>query len=436
MYRWYAVKDKKPFFILAGNGPYNNRGCEAIVRGTLEILRHYFDDPQFMAVSHYDSSLQFEQQKRSELDEAINHKRAIRSSKRFEPFSVWFLQTSLRFLYPKGNGYFFYQKMLPYLKEAVAVLSIGGDNYSLDYGKPTAVIDLDNLVLAKKKPIIIWGASVGPFDRIPQYEKYMGEHLKKITAIFARETATIEYLAKIGVTENVYRMADPAFLLKPVRPPKERFDRDIPKEAIGLNLSPLMAGFATSGNLKEWIDRAIMIIRHISDQIKRPLFLIYHVTVARSNDYEFLKNVLALAGERKGMIQLIPDGLNASELKWVIGKLSAFAGARTHATIAAISSSVPTLSFAYSIKAKGINKDIFGHENYCLDPYQLSPEIIVEKLGELIQNAEEIKKKITLVLPEVKNLAMRGGRHLKEIIDGNIDKLLIAEESAILSRKC
>jgi colanic acid/amylovoran biosynthesis protein len=55
--------------------------------------------------------------------------------------------------------------MLPYLDDAAAVLSVGGDNYSLDYGVPKLFTDLDDIVLEKKKPLAIWGASVGPFQR-------------------------------------------------------------------------------------------------------------------------------------------------------------------------------------------------------------------------------------------------------------------------------
>ena len=65
------LKKQQPLFILAGNGPYDNRGCEAIVRGTVEILRHYFDDPRIIAISNYQSTMQFEQQKLSEVEKPI-----------------------------------------------------------------------------------------------------------------------------------------------------------------------------------------------------------------------------------------------------------------------------------------------------------------------------------------------------------------------------
>jgi colanic acid/amylovoran biosynthesis protein len=60
--------------------------------------------------------------------------------------------------------------------------------------------------------------------------------------------------------------------------------------------------------------------------------------------------------------------------------MSFFAGARTHATLASISTYVPTLSFAYSLKAVGINRDIFGHESYCLSPNDLNPSVVIKKI--------------------------------------------------------
>lgn len=55
------------------------------------------------------------------------------------------------------------------------------------------------------------------------------------------------------------------------------------------------------------------------------------------------------------------------ELKGFISRCRLFVGARTHATIAAYSTCVPTLVAGYSVKARGIAKDLFGsEENYVL----------------------------------------------------------------------
>ena len=50
----------------------------------------------------------------------------------------------------------------------------------------------------------------------------------------------------------------------------------------------------------------------------------------------------------------------ASEYKGLISNCFVFIGARTHSTIASRSSYVPTVAIAYSVKAYGILKDIFG----------------------------------------------------------------------------
>ena len=64
---------------------------------------------------------------------------------------------------------------------------------------------------------------------------------------------------------------------------------------------------------------------------------------------------------------------NAMSLKYIISQCCMFIGARTHSTIAAYSTCVPTLVLGYSIKAKGIAKDLFGnYENYVLPTQELS----------------------------------------------------------------
>ena len=207
--------EKKQLFILAGNGPYENRGCEAIVRGTVKILRHYYDNPSFVCISHFQNENKFEKQCIEEKDTAIIHKKTnIYQKYTFEGAFRKVLRIT------KSNRYkdFVYKDMLPYLKDVEAILSIGGDNYSLDYGIPKLFTDLDDIALENGINLAIWGASIGPFDKNPEYEKYIINHFSEVTSIFARESATIKYLDKKGITDNVYSIADPAFLMDSIKP--------------------------------------------------------------------------------------------------------------------------------------------------------------------------------------------------------------------------
>ena len=55
----------------------------------------------------------------------------------------------------------------------------------------------------------------------------------------------------------------------------------------------------------------------------------------------------------------IVDDCNCMQLKYDISKCRFFVGARTHATIAAYSTCVPTLVVGYSVKSRGIARDLF-----------------------------------------------------------------------------
>lgn len=409
------MTEKSPLFILAGNGPYDNRGCEAIVRGTVKILRHYYENPSFLCISHFRNDKQFKKQRAEEFDSSITHNQTNL------PKEIWTTQGLLNkireFVSPETTKKdYMYKAMLPYIWDAKSVLSIGGDNYSLDYSIPKRFTDLDDIVIEKGKPMIIWGASVGPFSKNPDYEKYMIKHLRNITAIFARESATIEYLNEKGVIDNVYRVADPAFLMDPIKPKENELE--IEERSIGINLSPLLSRYVTGGNIGEWTEIAAKLISRISESTSRKIYLIPHVTNPDNfeNDHAFLKNVVIKANCEKNSIFLIPPIYNAAETKWIIGQMEIFVGARTHSTIAALSSYVPTLCFAYSIKAQGINKDIFGDESYCLNPKELKPETIIEKIQYMSDNSSIIKKNLRTKIPGIQEMALLAGKYLQEVI--------------------
>jgi polysaccharide pyruvyl transferase WcaK-like protein len=403
-----------PLFILAGNGPYKNRGCEAIVRGTVKILRNNFQNPAFVSVSVLQKT-ELEQQVNGETDPAITHKKLndeMYAKKRS------FIQRIISLPFAAQEKYLLCNEMMPFIDGAAAVLSVGGDNYSLDYGIPRIFTDLDDVVLEKKRPLILWGASVGPFFKLPDYEQYMKRHLKKVTAIFARESVTQEYLSKLGITELVYPVADPAFLMESQEPNKEHQPLKIQEGAIGLNLSPRMAKYVTGGDESRWERVAADIVSKIEIKTGRPIYLVPHVTIPGSDDFTFMEKVLQRTDvHTRSRITLVPPWYTAAETKWILSKMSLFAGARTHATIAALSSNIPTLSFGYSIKAKGINRDIFGHDEYCLNPDQLTPESVIQRIESLLENRSSVKNELIRKIPLVQDSAMMAGTYLTEILN-------------------
>ena len=70
-----------------------------------------------------------------------------------------------------------------------------------------------------------------------------------------------------------------------------------------------------------------------------------------------------------------------------------FIGARTHATIAAYSTLIPTMVLGYSVKSRGIAKDIFGEEKLVLNLKDISDSSkLIEKFQEMVLDEQELKK--------------------------------------------
>jgi colanic acid/amylovoran biosynthesis protein len=400
---------------LGGNGPYINRGCEAIVRGTMAILRHEFGDNIRVTVGTFERPDIVSDQAAHETDMQIAHV-ALRSARPVSRWSpAWFWKQITRRLGCQRGDYGMLDEICG---EATCALEIGGDNYTLDYGRPYLFIRLDEYLHRHGVPVVLWGASVGPFESDVRFAPGMFTHLRSLEGIIVRESESHQYLEQHGVKDNLHRMSDPAFMMEPGEPAVKPAGCRVLAQAIGLNLSPLMARYVTGGDLNAWTKLAAGIVRSIIRETHRDVLLIPHVTWQHTDDRAFLGSVAnACAESRPESVSCLDGNYSAAEIKWVISRCAAFVGARTHSTIAAISSSVPTLSLAYSRKARGLNQDIFGSQEYCLQPAEISPEAVSCRLAALLANRDAIVDRLGKLLPGIRAQALQGGTILRRIIE-------------------
>ncbi len=111
------------------------------------------------------------------------------------------------------------------------------------------------------------------------------------------------------------------------------------------------------------------------------------------------------------------DDYSCSDLKGFISHCRFFLGARTHATIAAYSTEVPTIAIGYSMKAKGIAKDIFGTFDQYVAPVQnfVREDELIKSFQWLLQNEQHIKQHYQKTMPDYKTNALLAAEFLKEI---------------------
>lgn len=169
--------------------------------------------------------------------------------------------------------------------------------------------------------------------------------------IVARESFSFAALKKVN--PNTVLCCDPAFQLNRVdRPLPSRFAE---KNTVGINLSPLIIG--CEGNDGITLKNYIALVEYILSQTDMNIALIPHVVISGNDDRQAMQAIYDRFSD-SGRICMVGD-CNCEELKGYIARCRFLITARTHASIAAYSTCVPTLVVGYSVKARGIAKDIF-----------------------------------------------------------------------------
>jgi polysaccharide pyruvyl transferase WcaK-like protein len=222
-----------------------------------------------------------------------------------------------------------------------------------------------------------------------------GADMKQYTYISARESMTYEMLRKAGLT-NIGLAPDAAFTLETERLPLP--DGFVEGNTIGINLSPLVVRKETADGVV--MENFVRLVQYILENTDCSVALIPHVVWQGSDDRTVLKELYQKIG-RPDRVVLIGDH-NCMQLKGFIARCRFFVGARTHATIAAYSSGVPTLGLGYSVKSRGIAKDLFGTDEHYVIPVQTldHPEAMTTAFCRLWAQEQEIRTRLHEIMTD------------------------------------
>ncbi|MDO4293860.1 MAG: polysaccharide pyruvyl transferase family protein [Eubacteriales bacterium] len=379
--------DKIVLYMHAGSG---NHGCEAIVNS----LCHLLPAPAILMTNRAAEDRAYSLK---ELCSGIAEEKSVEQNPLIH---AWYYakkkllhdpESAMRYRYRAVCG-----KNLHRLN-----ISIGGDNYCYDNM-------LDRLMLSNRMfhrqgaKTVLFGCSVEP--ELLKNPEILSD-MRLYDAIIARESLTFEALQEAGVRENVYLHPDPAFLLETKHCPlPEGWEEG---RMLGLNISPMILENEKKAGITVENYRAL--IRHILDTTGLRVALIPHV-VWDSNDDRRPIEVLYEAFRDTGRVIRLDDA-SAPVLKGYIGRCRLFIGARTHATIAAYSSGVPTLVVGYSVKARGIAKDLFGTDEGYVIPVQTLErrEDLTAAFDWLLRQEEPMRRRLARVMPEYQERARAAG---------------------------
>lgn len=386
--------DKRLVMYLHGGS--GNHGCEAIVNSTCHMIGEI---PKLLVTNSEKEDRTYSLAPLCDI---------LQERKIAEHFfaHVWYYAWRAVFHDPESFMRYRFREVLGKNKAPLYV-SVGGDMYCYENSKREAIVANSTFNKAGAKTVL-WGCSIEP-ELLQEPE--MVEDMKRYALITPRESITEQALRKAGVTENVKRFPDPAFSLQAEKVKLPEGFRE--GATVGINISPMIIRYEkepgiTLANYRKLID-------HILQTTDNSVALIPHV-MWNNNDDRLTLAELYRGYECDARVFLFPD-MSCQQVKYVISKCRVFIGARTHATIAAYSSLVPTLVVGYSVKARGIARDLFGTEEKYVLPVQSlqTSDALIEAYEWLAGEETVIRTKLQEVMPSYCEDAVRAGEEIRRL---------------------
>ena len=385
------------FFPLHYDG--GNRGCEAIAKGTAILLGSPVSD-----CIGYCS------------DTALDHRLGVDRYVTLVPYSLenYLLDKLFAVLNRlfktnttlKWRKLYFFRTFLKMISKDDVMLSTGGDMMCYENNE---IIYTNDYLHDKGVRTILWACSMGRENLTPEKEKTLFNY----SLIYARESLTYDFFKSLGL-KNVCLFPDPAFILEPEECALPKcFDGDV----IGVNLSSYTLGGTTlnTGFGKE----VVKALEYILANTDMHILLIPHVVWNAGGESQDDRSISALVRDtlhsnRVSVLDI--DALNYCEIRYVISKCRYFIGARTHSVISAYSMCVPTIALGYSIKSKGIAKDLNLDERLVVQSKSFREGELTDSLKYLMDNGDAIHSALAQQMPLYKERAYGIREYLKNTI--------------------
>ncbi len=397
----------------------HNRGCEAIVRTTGRTVADGIDcdaialpsrSPAHDQAVLADSGLPFaHSERRPGLAERalrrLQTRGVLGSDRRLWPLPV-----------PRAWQHAIAQSDL--------VISVGGDNYTLDYGIPTATAGIDDCAARHGRPVVLWGASVGPFTERPAYERALAVGLARFALITPRERTTAAYLRDDLGLDAIQPMPDPAFALapEPLEPSPLAESLHSHGAFIGVNLSPLLARRAGEGAFAR---AAGTLLRRLLARADTRVLLIPHVehppATGKTGDYAFLRQLIAdldLVPSAAERLHLVSPDLRAGQYKHIVGYCRCLVSARTHLAIAGYAQGVPTVALGYSRKAGALDHDVYGDAGHHLPAERFSAATVERAVDSALEARDDLTARAARYLRDGEADAAAARRKLAAVAAG------------------
>ena len=287
------------------------------------------------------------------------------------------------------------------IREADAVLDItSGDSFTDLYGRRRfRWVTLEKIIaLEQRRPLILLPQTIGPFAGT-RPRRIAQRIIRAAEAVWVRDQPSFRRLRNLlGDDFDAQRHrcgVDLAFGLerdepaRPLPPHVASWLSGSPAEAlVGFNVSGLIFNHAAAARRRyglraDYRETTVRFLERVLRETDANILLVPHVFGEPGHKEHDPDACAAVAAAIKPLhdhrVEIVPDGYDPRETKWIISRTDWFCGTRMHATIAALSSGVPAAAVAYSSKARGVFETC-GQGRHVADLRHLGTVDVVDQL--------------------------------------------------------
>jgi polysaccharide pyruvyl transferase WcaK-like protein len=306
------------------------------------------------------------------------------------------------------------------VKKSDCVLSIGGDLYTFankekDWPYPFSIVEMGNEIIRLGTPYVIWCASVGPLEQAGDRLDEIVEHLRKCHAIIVREQDSYQYLRGVlGLGDNVYLAADPAFVMEPEPFELPFLENNNGSKLLAVNFSRGSLEHVHGHNPEGTFDRDLISwIKKILNEIPARILFIPHTY----DDSSFLAPIYdALNLQYGDRVQILPEKIGARKTKWAVSRANALMTMRFHCSLAGFSTGTPTMILVSTSKGEKICREMYGDTEFGLHLAEADTDAVLSKIKNLLDNEERIRMQLSAACERMNNLAYSAGKILNKIL--------------------
>ncbi len=275
--------------------------------------------------------------------------------------------------------------------------------------------------LNTKTPVVKCAQALGPFKN-PINRAAAKLYLPKMSAIISRGSITHSYLKEMKLN-NVTEGADYAFSLNltPVEEEsaKAKFDDAVLKsdKVVGVSPSVVMQKKVDAAG-GDYTQEIVDFINFATTEGYKVMLVPHSVRTGtdktHNNDLPLCREIFSEIKDKKSCLFLDKE-LTSQELRYWIGRCDFFVASRFHAMVSSLAMEVPTLVIGWSHKYREV-LEMFDLEEWAFGQDKLTTKYLRSEFVRLVENEEQVKKKLAKYLPKVKKQSRRQVDVIKDVV--------------------